>query len=278
MHLPIGTSVSGPADDAVAAQGAALAGTVDHQHRNAALQAAMRLHEPHLVLDRVEAAHADHYRQLLAGERRAHEITADRLARLVGDVDRFAGRIEPRDEFLRAGFHPLEGRQPPRVVRLEVEFGLPVVIRGAKEAVHRRTDVAGLLLGEAARPVAVGDAHPLDVPAFVVAGDHAACRLEDFADRAAAFLRLAETAAELVGEPGMLRPVMPAERLVMRRAVGGDLLDGIVGAVGNGDVACGHGLPHTESIGGGRCGYQGRSATVVMCSSAGEVRQRPMQV
>src|SRR5690606_17044132 len=112
------------------------------------------------------------------------------------------------------------------------------------EAVHRGADVAGLLLGEPARPVAVGDAQPLDVPALVVAGDHAARRLEHLADRAAAYLRLAQAAAELVGEPRMLGPVMPAEGLVVRRAVGGDLLDGVVGAVLRGGV--GHGrLPRS---------------------------------
>ena len=40
--------------------------------------------------------------------------------------------------------------------------------------------------------------------------------------------RLTQTAPELIREPRMLRPVMPAERLVVRPAVGRDLLDEVV--------------------------------------------------
>ena len=129
---------------------------------------------------------------------------------------------------LRARFHLLESRQPARIVRLKMELRLPVIIRRAQEAVHRGADMAGAFFVQPALPVAVGDPHPLGVPALQVAGDHARSRLQHLADRAAAFLGFAEAAAELIGEPGMLRPVMPAERLVMRPTVRGDLLDGVV--------------------------------------------------
>ncbi len=164
----------------------------------------------------------------VAGEWRAHEIAADRLAVFVRDVDHLSGRIEIGDEFVRAGFHLLEGRKPARVVGCEMKFRLAVVVRGTQKAVHRGADMAGLFLGEAALPVAIGDPHPFGVPAFQIARDHARSRHQDFADRAAAFLGLSETAPELVGEPRMLRPVMPAERLVMRAAIGGDLVDCVV--------------------------------------------------
>ena len=217
----------GAGDDLVPAQRAALPRPVDHQHRDAALQAAMGLHEPHFVLDGIETAHADQHRQLVAGKRRANEIAADRLARLVGNLDHLAGRIEIGDELVRAGFHLLEGGQPPRIVGLEMEFGLAVIVRRAQEAVHRGADVAGCLLGEPALPVAVGDPHPFGVPALEIARNHPRSRLHDFADAAAALLGFAQAATELVGEPGMLRPVMPAERLVMRAAIRGNQLNGV---------------------------------------------------
>ena len=113
-----------------------------------------------------------------------------------------------------------------------MEFRLPVIIGRAQEAIHGGADVTGFLLGEAALPVAIGDAHPLRVPALEVAGDHAGRGLECFADAAAAFLRLAETAAELVGEPGMIGPMMPSERLVMGTALSGDPLYGVVVSIG----------------------------------------------
>src|ERR1700704_4873183 len=70
------------------------------------------------------------------------------------------------------------------------------------------------------------------MPAFEIAGDHPGSRLHHLADAAAALLRLAEAAAELIGKPGMLRPMMPAERLVMRTAIGCDQLDGIFADIG----------------------------------------------
>ena len=222
----------GAGDDLVAAQRAALSGPVDHQHRDAALQAAMGLHEPHLVLDGIEPAHADQHRQFVAGKRRANEIAADRLARLVGNLDHLARRIEVTDELVRAGFHLFESGKPARIVGFEMEFGLPVIICRAQEAVHRGADVTGLLFGEPAMPVAVGDPHPFGVPAFQIARNHPRSRLHHLADAAAAFLGFAKAAAELICQPGMFRPVMPAERLVMRTAIGGDLLDGVFADAG----------------------------------------------
>ena len=98
----------------------------------------------------------------------------------------------------------------------KMEFGLAIIIGRTQKAVHRGADMTGLLFGKTALPVAVGDPHPLGVPAFQIARDHPRSRHQDLADRASAFLRLTETAPELIREPGMLRPVMPAERFVMR--------------------------------------------------------------
>jgi hypothetical protein len=63
----------------------------------------------------------------------------------------------------------------------------------------------------------------------MVAWDDARRSLKDLADGAAAFLAFAEATPELIGEPGMLRPMMPTERLVMRRTVRRDPLDRIIG-------------------------------------------------
>ena len=81
--------------------------------------------------------------------------------------------------------------------------------------------------GEPALPIAVGDPHPFGVPAFQIARDHPRSRLHNLADAAAALLGLAQAATELVGQPGMFRPMVPAERLVMRTAIGGDQFDGV---------------------------------------------------
>ena len=109
-----------------------------------------------------------------------------------------------------------------------MKFRLAVVIRSTQKAVHRGPDMAGLFLGEAALPIAIGYPHPLCVPAFQIARDHSRSRHQDFADCAPALLGLSETAPELVGQPRMFRPVMPSERLVMRASIFGDLVDCIV--------------------------------------------------
>src|SRR3984893_3940926 len=212
-------------NDLVPTQRAALSRPINHQHRDAALQAAMSLHKPHLVLDGIKPAHADQRRQFVAGKRRANEIAADRLARLIGNLDDLAGRIEVTDEFVRAAFHLLESGKPARIVRFKMEFRLPVIICRAQEAVHRGADVTGLFFGEPAIPIAVGNPHPLGVPAFQITRNHPRSRLHYLADAAAPFLGFAKAATELISQPGMFRPVMPAERLVMRTAVSGDLLD-----------------------------------------------------
>jgi hypothetical protein len=61
------------------------------------------------------------------------------------------------------------------------------------------------------------------VPALLVAGDDPRGDLEALADRAAALLRLAQRAAELVAEPRLLGPVMPAEGLEVRPSLAGDV-------------------------------------------------------
>ena len=66
----------------------------------------------------------------------------------------------------------------------------------------------------AALVVAPGDVQPLLVPAVEVPRHDPACRLEDLADGAAAFLGFTEASPELVRHPEVLGPVMPAEGFV----------------------------------------------------------------
>jgi hypothetical protein len=135
---------------------------------------------------------------------------------------------------VRTGFHLLEGRQPWRIVGFKMKFGLPVIIRRPQKTVHGGADVAQSLFGYPARPIAICDPHPLGVPAFQVARDHARPGLHHFADATAALLSLAQAATELIGEPRMLRPMVPAERLVVRAALCGNLFDGVFGNAGIG--------------------------------------------
>jgi hypothetical protein len=88
--------------------------------------------------------------------------------------------------------------------------------------------VSGRLLRLGAGEIAFRDTQPFAMPTFLVAGNHPACRLEDFADRPAALLRFAETAPELVGEPRVFRPMVPAIWLVMREPILRDPVDLIV--------------------------------------------------
>jgi hypothetical protein len=92
--------------------------------------------------------------------------------------------------------------------------------------------MTGLFLGEAAVPVPVRDLQPFSVPALGVARDDARRGLEDFADSAPALLSLPEPAPELVGEPRMLRPMVPAVRLIVGPAIGRDPLDRVIGQIG----------------------------------------------
>ena len=66
------------------------------------------------------------------------------------------------------------------------------------------------------------------MPTLEIAGDHAGCREEHFADGAAALLSFAQASAELVGEPGMFGPMVPAHGLVVSATVGSDRLNGVV--------------------------------------------------
>src|SRR4030095_4218710 len=68
---------------------------------------------------------------------------------------------------------------------------------------------------------------PLAVPALLVARDHARRGEEALADGAAAFLGLPQAAPELVGQPGVFGPVVPAVWLVVGLLVLGDLFDEI---------------------------------------------------
>jgi len=188
----------------------------------------VRLHEPHLVLDRVEAAHGDEAGLAVDGEGRPHEVGEEGLPVEVRDLEDLAGRGEVTEETVARLLHLREGGEAARILGGEEELGLPVVIGGAQEAVHGRPDVAPTLLLHPAREVAIAHRQPLAVPALLVAGDHPRGGLEALAHGAPALLRLAEAAAELIGEPRVLRPVMPPVRLVVGQPILGDLLDQVV--------------------------------------------------
>ena len=117
---------------------------------------------------------------------------------------------------LGACFHLLEGLEPARIVRCQPELRTPVVIRRTQPAVARRLDAPRRCRFVSARAVAIAHAGPFDVPALVVAGRHAARGQKALADGTAALLGLAQGAAELIGHPGMLGPVMPAVGFVVR--------------------------------------------------------------
>src|ERR1700690_2946055 len=87
--------------------------------------------------------------------------------------------------------------------------------------------MARCFLSEPALPVAVGDPHPFGVPALEIARDHPRSRLHHFADTATALLGLTQTATKLIGKPGMLGPMVPAEWLIMRTTIRGDQFNGI---------------------------------------------------
>src|SRR5262249_19805346 len=94
-----------PRRNLVTAQRAALTRAVDHENRDAPLQRAMRLHKPHLVLDRVQTSHADENRLPAGVERRPDEIGEQRLAVLIGNLQHFARWPEVLDELSRAFLH-----------------------------------------------------------------------------------------------------------------------------------------------------------------------------
>jgi len=75
---------------------------------------------------------------------------------------------------------------------------MAAVAGGAQLAVLCGLQPPGRLGGVAARAASLGDGQLFRMPALAVAGHHSRRRLEAFADRAAAFLRLAQGAAELV--------------------------------------------------------------------------------
>src|SRR5262249_10583301 len=111
------------------------------------------------------------------------------------------------------------------IVGKQPELRLPIVFRRAQPAVLRGLHVALCQFLIAARLVEIGDAFPLLVPALLVAGLHPAGGQEAFRNRATALRHLAERAPELVAHPGMLRPMMPAKRLVVRIRAVGNLVD-----------------------------------------------------
>src|SRR5262245_66647538 len=105
------------------AKRSALPRAVDHEHRNPTLQRAVRLHEPHLVLDRVEPTHRDEARLALTAVGRAHEIGEETLA-LVRDLEHLAGRPQMSQNAVARALHLREGCESPRVVGAEEELRL----------------------------------------------------------------------------------------------------------------------------------------------------------
>ena len=208
----------------VPAQGAALAGAVDHEHRDAAPDRAGGGHEPHLVLERVQPAEADQHRLPFDPVGGAHEVGVH-AGVLVGDLDFFHPRAHMASPFPGTVLQLVEDGEPARIVAGEPEFGLAVIIHRPEPAVLGGLDVAVRRGPIAAPVVAPGDAQPFPVPALLVSGRHAARRLETLADRAAALLGLAQRAAELVRHPRVLGPVVPAIGLEMRALFRSDSVD-----------------------------------------------------
>jgi hypothetical protein len=75
------------------------------------------------------------------------------------------------------------------------------------------------------RVITVGHAQPFLVPALLISRDHATRSLKALGDSTATLLSLPQGAAELIGHPGMLRPVMPAKGFVVRPVILRDLMD-----------------------------------------------------
>src|SRR5258708_5152674 len=121
---------------------------------------------------------------------------------------------------------------PRRSAGSKLKSRRPVKICRPREDFHGGADVAGRLFREPAIRVAVSNPHPLGVPTFQIPRNHPRSRLHYLADAAAPFLGFAEAATELISQPGIFRPVMPAERFVMWTAVSGDLLDGALADAG----------------------------------------------
>src|SRR5690606_28334370 len=134
-------------------------------------------------------------------------------------------RVQPGDVLLRARLHLREGFEAARLVGMEPELGLAIVVGRAQPAIHRRADMAAFHFVVSALLIVIGDAAPFGVPALLVAGDHAARREEAFADGPATLLGLAQAAPELVAHPWMLWPMVPAVRLVVRIAAIRNLID-----------------------------------------------------
>ena len=121
-----------------------------------------------------------------------------------------------RNELFAASLHLLECRQATRVIGLEEKFCLTVIVCSPQVTVHGRFDVSQALFFAAAMPVAITNVHPFFVPAFKISGNHAAGGLEHLTDRTSTLLGFAQTAAELIRQPRVLWPVVPAVGLVMR--------------------------------------------------------------
>src|SRR4029077_21228603 len=100
-----------------------------------------------------------------------------------------------------------------------MEFGLAVIVGSAQVAVHCSADMAGTFLDAATRLISVGNAHPFPVPALLVARNHSACRLKAPLARPPALLCFPKPATKLIGQPRMLRLMMPAVRFEMRLPV-----------------------------------------------------------
>ena len=181
-----------------------------------------------IPLDKLVEAEAERTRftrLLLDPVRGAQKVRVQHPAVLVGDLDRLHRRREVAPGLGEGSLALVESRQPPRIVGGQPELGRAVVVGGPQPGGAGGQHVAvgfGLI---AALLVALGDVQPLVVPAVQVAGHHAAGGLKALADGAAALLRLAQLAAELVAQPRVLRPVVPAERLVMRPALRRHFLD-----------------------------------------------------
>ena len=148
-----------------------------------------------------------------------------RLAVLIGDLQDLTRRLEVLDELPRAFLHVGERFEPARIGIFKPELGVAIVVGRTQPAVHRGAHMALAELLVTAGLVEIRNPLPFPVPALFVAGDHAAGGKETLGDGAAALLRFAKSAAELIAHPRIFRPMVPAVGLIHAVRHVRDLID-----------------------------------------------------
>src|SRR5215210_6829200 len=206
-----------------------LARAVDQQARDASRHRAACHHKEELVLERVQTAEGDQDRLLLDLVRRPHKVRVEVCPVLVRYLHGLHRRRKVLSGLLRTLLQLVEDLKTTRIVPGEPELRRAVVVDRAHPAVLCRLEVPGGLDFVPSRVITLGHAQPFLVPALLVPRDHAARSLKALGDSTATLLGLSQGAAELIGHPGMLWPVMPAEGFVVRSLLLRDLVDQVFG-------------------------------------------------